>query len=243
MSALRKVKRFEQNLTIVMPLTYIKFVSLDLQGRPNRPGASKKKKMAKTKKGANIKKQILKTAIELFSKNGYEDTSFRNIAQGLEINHAIISYHFGSKIKLFYEVVKTLSTEMELLQNRLVFDDKKDHKESFKVHIKLAVKYLSEHPELMRIIYLESLSDSPRKEKVMELIGLRRLFSLEYLKEVKERGLIPDVSLEEFSFILHGMVITRFMHPVLSEALTGRSNIDDAVIEEYAQTIISVLIK
>ncbi len=45
--------------------------------------------------------QIISTAEQLFSKNGFDGTTVRDIAVGAGINIAMISYYFGSG-KCFY---------------------------------------------------------------------------------------------------------------------------------------------
>ena len=44
--------------------------------------------------------QIIETAEKLFADNGFSGTSVRDIADGADINLAMISYYFGSKEKL-----------------------------------------------------------------------------------------------------------------------------------------------
>ena len=43
--------------------------------------------------------QILETAEKLFSENGFDGTSVRQIAKAAEVNIAMISYYFGSHPK------------------------------------------------------------------------------------------------------------------------------------------------
>jgi AcrR family transcriptional regulator len=48
---------------------------------------------------------ILDVAEALFSELGYEGTSIRDIANGCNVQAAVIGYHFGSKVELFNAVV------------------------------------------------------------------------------------------------------------------------------------------
>lgn len=52
------------------------------------------------------KTHIINVAIELFSKNGFEGTSMRDLASSAEVNIAMINYYFGSKEKLFEAIVE-----------------------------------------------------------------------------------------------------------------------------------------
>lgn len=57
------------------------------------------------------KTHIINIAIELFSKNGFEGTSMRDLASAAEVNIAMINYYFGSKEKLFEAIVEGRSEQ------------------------------------------------------------------------------------------------------------------------------------
>lgn len=66
--------------------------------------------------------QIIETAERLFSDNGFEGTSVRDIAQVAGINIAMISYYFGSKEKLLeaifvYRINYTRLTILNILES------------------------------------------------------------------------------------------------------------------------------
>lgn len=52
------------------------------------------------------KEIIIQSAIELFSAQGFEGTSVREIATAANVNVAMINYYFGSKEKLFESLVE-----------------------------------------------------------------------------------------------------------------------------------------
>ena len=53
-----------------------------------------------------MRDQIKKIATELLIRHGFHGTSFRNIADRLDITTTNIHYHFGNKEKLVEEVVR-----------------------------------------------------------------------------------------------------------------------------------------
>jgi len=59
------------------------------------------------RRGSDTKAQIRKVAIELFTEQGYEATSLREIAERLGITKAALYYHFSSK----EDIVRSLFTE------------------------------------------------------------------------------------------------------------------------------------
>jgi AcrR family transcriptional regulator len=60
------------------------------------------------------KEEILDVAERLFAEQGFEAISIREISKAADINIAMVSYYFGSKEKLYEEVVnrKLISSEM-----------------------------------------------------------------------------------------------------------------------------------
>jgi AcrR family transcriptional regulator len=58
------------------------------------------------------KEHIIQVAEGLFSENGFEGTSIRDIAAAANVNVAMISYYFGSKEKLFEEMVQIRTAYM-----------------------------------------------------------------------------------------------------------------------------------
>lgn len=51
-----------------------------------------------------IKKTLLETAEALFSEKGYNGTSIREIAKGVDVNLALVNYHFVSKDNLYLAI-------------------------------------------------------------------------------------------------------------------------------------------
>src|SRR5215831_15299906 len=52
------------------------------------------------------REQLLETAEKLFGEKGFEGTSMRMLAHRAGMNVAMVSYYFGSKEKMFEEMVR-----------------------------------------------------------------------------------------------------------------------------------------
>lgn len=70
-------------------------------GRPTRPTDSKDR--------------ILSAARARFAEHGYAKTSLRSIARDADVDHALVSYYFGSKEGLFKAVAELALTPAEVL--------------------------------------------------------------------------------------------------------------------------------
>ena len=71
------------------------------------------------KKGA--RELLLIAAERLFTQNGYKSVSTRDLADAAGVNLAAIKYHFGSKAKLFVEVIHRLMAASGCVEARLDF--------------------------------------------------------------------------------------------------------------------------
>ncbi len=73
-------------------------------------------KIEDLKRGEATKELLLKTAMEIFARDGYAAASTRQIAETAGVNLALISYHFGSKHGLYLAVFEHI---VHLVRTRL----------------------------------------------------------------------------------------------------------------------------
>jgi AcrR family transcriptional regulator len=66
----------------------------------------------------DTKQHILSAALELFSVNGYSETSLREIAEKVGVSKPSLYHHFSSKDELLLELIRPISTAMEELLER-----------------------------------------------------------------------------------------------------------------------------
>ncbi len=76
----------------------------------------------------DTKTKIICAAEKIFAEKGYHNTSLRDITSSAEVNIAAVNYHFGSKEKLFEELLKTRlnpinEIRMELLEQIIIKAD------------------------------------------------------------------------------------------------------------------------
>jgi AcrR family transcriptional regulator len=69
--------------------------------------------------------QIIDTALGLFAEKGFEGTSIRDIAEKASVNVAMVNYYFGTKEKLFEQIVEYKSSATrglldEILKNETI---------------------------------------------------------------------------------------------------------------------------
>jgi len=104
---------------------------------------------------AEIRLKIINTAVELFSENGFENTSMKQIAREAGIGDATIYKYFANKDKLIYGYYGLMATETA--QQFLAEDD-------------LSAYSLQEKLQLLIDIYLNNFL--PNREFVCESINM-----------------------------------------------------------------------
>jgi AcrR family transcriptional regulator len=200
------------------------------------------KTVTSQKRSLETRSKILNAAKLSFAQHGFDATSFRNIAIEAEVNHAVISYHFGSKEELWTAVIKELH---KALANVSPFQVKEaiDYRIQFKAQIKAMVSYFAKEPYLIRIVYQESLSNNSRLLKLFPLLQAYRDGSHEYLKKLKEVKLLKDIPIEDMTSLFACIITSRFVHDNLFEKLAGTNPPLDELIERHAEGIAQLFCK
>jgi len=58
-----------------------------------------------TRDVASTRARLLDAAKDLFAERGFEDVTVRDICRAADVNLALVNYHFGDKLGLYFEVV------------------------------------------------------------------------------------------------------------------------------------------
>jgi AcrR family transcriptional regulator len=75
------------------------------ENSPNLTGRQVKKDENMSTRRKDMRDQILQVAFELFTRQGYDKTSLREIAERLEVTKAALYYHFTSKEEILSALV------------------------------------------------------------------------------------------------------------------------------------------
>jgi DNA-binding transcriptional regulator YbjK len=96
--------------------------------------------------------RLIEVAEMLFAKNGYAETSIRDIAKHADVNSAMISYYFGSKEKLIEAIFIFRTTDLSKFF-KSVDANSKDYFESVIVLINLYVDKVFEQQNFYRLLF------------------------------------------------------------------------------------------
>ena len=166
----------------------------------------------------DTKENIVKTALGLFLRKGYEKTSLNDIAREVGISKPAIYHYFKNKDELIHEVLTLFFREMGEWSKRR-FESCKTLKallkaffQSLKSFKEVADVLLGERRQKTPYSFLELFLSASRKDptirkRIEDGFLLTRKFLKDQLIEAQRRGEIrKDIDCETFAFQIHALI-------------------------------------
>lgn len=192
--------------------------------------------------------RVLASALEVFSREGFEGASTRQIAAGADCNHAMIRYYFGSKDELWRAAVSFL---FERSERELAIEDTlrtallAGERQAFEEWIRRYVGYCARHPDHARIMVQASIRDDDRLAWAAgEYIKRQHSEMRPVLYAMMNKGVLP-----RFETTLHvGYILVSACQMLFTLApevrlLHGVDVTDPAIIARHADTVISIMLR
>ncbi|MGE6379614.1 TetR/AcrR family transcriptional regulator [Peribacillus muralis] len=113
------------------------------------------------------KEMILKEARHLFATVGYSSVSMRQLAKTLNCSHGAIYYHFKNKAEIFYSLVKSDFSALNLLIDEILLSDNLPQQKLEKVLLcfiefgltqqnHYSIMFLSKEKEIQHLLQIDS---------------------------------------------------------------------------------------
>jgi len=129
--------------------------------------------------------EILHVAEKLFSEDGFDGTSVRDIAKAADINIAMISYYFGSKEKLLEALIIYRISDLRLEMENIFKGDLSPLEKIDKL-VELYIKRINKNRGMYQIIHFEI--SSKKREINYEAFNEVKKYNLQLLKNIIEEG-------------------------------------------------------
>jgi AcrR family transcriptional regulator len=174
-------------------------------------------------KGDERREQILATAINLFSRNGFRGTTTKEIAQAAGVSEAMVFRHFANKEALYAAILedkncregvgRTPWETNELLQKAIA--EKDDHAVFYQLALGALNKHQSSVP-FLRLLFYSALEEHDLAERFFrDFIERIYVFIGEYIIERQKDGVFqhmnPRVAVRAFL----GMLIHHSLNNIL----------------------------
>ena len=175
------------------------------------------------------KKQITSVAMELFARDGYQNTSISKIAQKAGISKGLMYNYFENKETLLEEImIKGLSDKIDEFSHLM---GKMDSKEKFRQMVELTFDMVKKDPHYWRL-YM-SLAIQPKvlesQQKTFQEIGMKFMeLMVEYFK--KKGSSDPEAE----AWVLAGTFDGALMDYMVMPELYPVDRVINMIIEKFA---------
>ncbi len=181
---------------------------------------------------------IVAAAVPIFGAKGYEHASTHEIAAAADINQGLITYHFGSKEKLWQTVVdEVVGAFRNMLASELRAAVVWDQAQIFRRIVEVYVRWAADNPNLFRILIELNRTTNERSKWYAEQ-HVRPVFDVltSIIIDGQERGLLRPGSPVGmyYQLISAGMV---FMIPDEARWLSGVDVTSDEFVQSHAELL------
>ena len=144
------------------------------------------------------KETIINSAVKLFSTNGFEGTSVREIAADAKVNVAMINYYFGSKEKLFENVVEHRASFLQGVLSDLINNKTLSPIEKMDIIIDQTIERKFSNSNFHHLLHRElSLEHRPQLRDAISDILLKNMNSVKtIIKNGIKDGVFQPVDIE-----------------------------------------------
>jgi AcrR family transcriptional regulator len=206
--------------------------------------ANKKKSLSETQSHSGTREKLLKAALHLFAKHGYDGTSTKQICDMADANVAAVTYHFETKDNLLKTIfAENIGRDSSTISMVL----KEAHSvEELKIRTRMYCETLIEivdrnpdfHHLMSREASVNSIAFTFRKKAMEEFRDILNKF----FKDAKKKGLIAkDVDESLIGYTLYALVIGGRMDGAVEKIVPQLDFSDLKKRDLYLDTILRIL--
>lgn len=194
---------------------------------------------------SSTRQKILEIALQAFSELGFDGASTRTIAARAGVNQGLIPYYFGSKEALWREAVDGAFIALrEGLGELGSGDDRLSERDRIAQLIRRYVRFVSRHPEFVRLMNEEGKRDGPRMRWLVER-HVRPIYEAVTRMSAQADvggGLSAGLHPLHVHYILVGAVSALFHQAPECRLLTGIDPSDPEVADRHADALIQLFL-
>lgn len=193
-------------------------------------------------KAEKTREDLLRAGIKLFSEQGYEATSTRQIESSARVQRNLMSYHFGSKDRFWKACMSSLKDDVNrMLEPNVIQSKDVEPRARIQFLIRHYIRASATRPELSRILFDEGRKQGWRLEWLVTEFSKEFFAAVQTLfEDGRKNAVIPDIAFPHFYYILVGGAAL-FSMAAECEQLTGKSAFHPSMIEAHADTLARLL--
>jgi AcrR family transcriptional regulator len=180
------------------------------------------------------RKKILGVAETLFAERGFEGVSVKDITEGADVHLGALTYHFGSKERLFAEII-TVKSEPLVKMGRNILNSGKTPPEKLTALMESYAMHTLHDEPVLKALFSEMLLGGRRLPKsTTETVSLRNRMFIQVVKQGIKSGYFRKVDLESAAWNFFGMMSAY----ILYEPLAGTGGRRAAYPKPYVKRIV-----
>jgi AcrR family transcriptional regulator len=197
--------------------------------------------------GDERREQILRSAVELFSRKGFAGTTTKEIANASGVSEAMVFRHFASKDELYAAILHSKGCQEGV--NRFPWEGNDllaraiEQKDDFAVFFNIALSALDKHHTdvgFMRLLFYSALEEHDLAERFFkEFIEQVYEFIGGYIRERQQDGVMRDLEPRVAVRAFMGMLIHHSLNNILWDKKRVLLNITN---EEAAKNFAEILL-
>jgi AcrR family transcriptional regulator len=215
------------------------------QPAPRGQSTPKPRQRALQQRTIDTRTRIVDAAIEQFADVGYDGVSTRAVARTAGVQHALVTYHFGSKEGLWKAAIDTLLSDY-----RVKFDERIHGLRGVDDVIKLRlvqedfIRFSAESPNFHRIMGHIARTPSAHLTAFIQ-DSLKETFDVraQLIRSAQASGKYVAGDPYHLQYLFIGAVTRIFMLGVEFEQISGRSVSDPAFIEDHVKLCLSLFFR
>ncbi len=183
---------------------------------------------------------LLDTAVESFSRQGYDGVSVRSIEEQAGVNRGLVAYHFGDKAELWRRAVARLFAQMRGVMAEAAGEKPEDNDSLARTLARAFVRYSAEQPALNRLMMQESMQSSWRVEHLVEAEIRPMLQDMKQQLPQATRVVWGDWDPHRY-YIFIGAAAFVFSAAQECRVMFGRSPREQDFVERHADLVLELL--
>jgi len=178
--------------------------------------------------------KLLDAAEKLFAERGFDGVSVRDITGSAGVNLGSLTYHFGTKEKLFAEII-TRKSEPLVQIGRSIVHSRKTPPEKLTAIMEAYAMYILHDEPALKVLFAEMLLGGTRLPKsARDSVSLRNRMFIEVVKQGIKQGYFRKIDLECAAWNFFGMLAAY----ILYEPLAGAGGRKAAYPKPYVRRVV-----
>jgi TetR/AcrR family transcriptional regulator len=187
--------------------------------------------------GSESRREILRTAEEIFARKGYSATSTREIAEAAGVTKGLLFYHFQTKERLYIAVIENAVKFLNdiVVPRQVEGLDRMAHVRSF---VEGWTDFLTEHPHIHKLMTRE-LMDEGRfcKKLIDDYLKPLFQFGVSFVREGIEEGVFRECDPVHVVQVISASNVLYFTTLNFQQAVLGKNPLSPEVLTQRKEEL------